>query len=343
MERNNNIERIIVRYLQNNITEDEMRLLMSWLNEDPANKEMFFQIKKVHDLNTTDTYPTTEYINESWERIAHKISNVSESVGEAERASVGSRKRWLLSIGKYAAVAILCIGLTLGVQAFLESYKPVVYTAIDTESGPRMSHITLPDGTRVMLNASSKFNYSTKYGSSLREVYLDGEAFFDVVKNPKVPFVVKTSKQRIEVLGTTFNVLDYASDDYAITTLVSGSVKMQAIDKDGNYKEMHYLKPNQQAFVDKNTDKIILSSVKIDLSKTWVNKIYHFNNEPLALILQRLEKIYGVNIDIENAKIKDVRYTGTFELNLPIDKVIDIINYDKQFSCVINDDKITIQ
>jgi hypothetical protein len=72
MERNNNIERIIVRYLQNNITEDEMRLLMSWLNEDPANKEMFFQIMKVHDLNNTDTYPTTEYINESWERIANK-------------------------------------------------------------------------------------------------------------------------------------------------------------------------------------------------------------------------------------------------------------------------------
>lgn len=343
MEKDNNIEIIIVRYLQNNITEDEMRLLMSWINEDKTNRDLFFQIKKVHDLKNTDTYPTNDYIKKSWEQIAHKIKNASEGKRKNSSESDHPKKKIFISVFKYAAVALLCIGLTLGVQIWIESNKPAVYTAFDTESGPRMSHIVLPDGTKVVLNASSKFNYSTKYGSSLREVYLDGEALFDVVKNRKVPFVVKTSKQRIEVLGTTFNVLDYASDGYAITTLVSGSVKMQAINNEGNYEESHYLKPNQQAFVYKTTNKIILSTVKIDLDKTWVNKIYHFNNEPLSLILKRLEKIYGVKIAIKNEKVKDVRYTGTFELDLPIDQVINIINYDKQFSCIVKDDIITIQ
>ena len=343
MEKNSNIEIIIVRYLQNNISEEEMRLLMSWINENKTNKDMFFQIKKIHDLKNTDTYPTNDYMNESWERIANKINSVSGSKRTNRSDSDHLKKKLFISVCKYAAVAIFCIGLTIGVQLWIDKNKQVVYTAISTESGPRMSHLVLPDGTKVVLNASSKFNYSTKYGSSVREVYLDGEAFFDVVKNKKVPFIVKTAKQRIEVLGTTFNVMDYSDDDYAITTLVSGSVKMQTMKKSGEYDESHYLKPSQQAFFNKTTNQITLSSVDIDPTKTWVNKIYHFNNEPLSHILQRLEKIYGVKIAIENEHVRNVRYTGTFELDQPIDNVLNIINYDKQFSCIVKEDKITIQ
>jgi ferric-dicitrate binding protein FerR (iron transport regulator) len=100
-----------------------------------------------------------------------------------------------------------------------------------------MGHILLPDGTKVFLNASTKFRYPNEFNRTNREVYLDGEAYFDVTANKNSPFIVRTSKQKIRVLGTKFNVMDYAEDDFAITTLVSGKIELVPFDESNEIKE----------------------------------------------------------------------------------------------------------
>jgi ferric-dicitrate binding protein FerR (iron transport regulator) len=173
-------------------------------------------------------------------------------------------------------------------------------------------------------------------------VFLDGEAFFDVAHNAKKPFTVQTDKQKISVLGTVFNVMDYSTDDYAVTTLISGSVKVQPVNEAEAPGKIYILKPNQQVFINKTLSEATLTNVKIDPDRTWVNKIYHFHDEPLIRIMQRLEKFYGVKIDFADEKLQNEKYTGTFPTNITIDEILKIINYEKQFTYTIKDEIITI-
>ena len=250
--------------------------------------------------------------------------------------------RWL-SIFKYAAAAVIVSLLTLGVQKYFHNDNhPVIYTELDVASGPRMSRLTLPDGTKIVLNASSKFKFPDRFDEDVREVFLDGEAFFEVAHNEKIPFVVHTGKQKINVTGTVFNVMDYSVDDYALTTLVSGSVEVQLLSETKEQQKMYVLKPNQQIFINKIPAEVTFSNVKIDPDRTWMNKIYHFHNEPLIRIMQRLEKFYGVKIDFTDEKLQNEKYTGTFPTNIAIDEILKIINYEKQFSYTIKNEIITI-
>lgn len=339
MDNYKNIEHIIIHFFQGNITEEEMKMLMDWFNGSDRNKQLFFQLKNMHESLKGKSALTPDDIRKSKERLFEKI-NKTEKVNNQQQTSLLRRKQ--LGIGlRYTAVAIIACILTFGVQrAFNKNGN--TFIEFDLESGPRMSHMTLPDGTKVVLNASSKLKFPEKFNKT-REVYLDGEAFFDVVSNTKNPFIVYTSKQKIQVLGTKFNVMDYSVDDYSITTLVSGKIKMQPVSEDGDWGDDIYLKANQQIFFNNKTNQLALSDIKIDNKRTWVNKVYHFKAEPLFQITKRLEKIYGIKINIANEELKDVEYTGTFGLDQEIDAVLKIINFDHQFSYSQTNNEITIQ
>lgn len=319
-------ESYVIQYLQGEITQEETEKLLQWLNESESHKQLFFDIKHIHELNKLETLPT-DYVRQSWNRLETKLH--------------ATKKNVRLAFWAYVAVAIMAIGLTLGVQQIFHTELPVQNTVISTEGGSKISYMLLPDGTKVTLNKATHIRYNTDFGKKLRTVFLDGEALFEVTKNKSVPFIVYTNKQRIEVLGTVFNVQDYADEDYAVTTLISGLVKMQSKNGSDEYNDFIYLKPHQQAFIDFSNKQYIVSKVDID-NKMWINKILYFNNDPFYHILQRLEKIYGVTIILTNQGIKDVRYSGTFSTDQPIERVLEIINYDKQFSFVVQKDKIII-
>ncbi|MDR1156494.1 MAG: DUF4974 domain-containing protein [Bacteroidales bacterium] len=329
-------ESLILHYLQGDISEDGMRALNIWLNEQPENRQLLFRMKDLYDMRKGGLRPDDREIEQSWHRLAGKM----KSSGNQEPVR---NQKWQAGLYRYAAVAVIFVCLTLGVRMLFQKDRPVTYSELDVESGPRMSRLSLPDGSRVVLNASTRFRFPDKFDGDIREVFLDGEAFFDVAHNARQPFVVHTDQQRITVLGTSFNVMDYSADDYAITTVISGSVKVQPADNGGRPVGEYVLKPNQQAHFDKPSSEITLTGVKIDLSRTWVNKVYHFRDEPLLKIAQRLEKIYGVKIAIATDSLKEVRYTGTFLTSQEIDEVLKIINFDKQFSYQIDGGNITVK
>lgn len=336
--RDAHIESAIVNYLQGNLSEDEMKIMVSWINESEENKELFFRVKEIYDLRKGGLYPDTKEMDAGWKQLSAKIRN-----GRKEKAA-SAKKHLVRELYRYAAVAVIFVCLTLGIQYLFSGEEPVVYSELNMEAGVRMSHITLSDGTKVVLNASSVFKYPDRFGKERREVFLDGEAFFEVRRNGEIPFIVNTSRQIIHVPGTSFNVMDYSADDYAITTLVNGRIKLQVKDESGRSEtEKIILKPGQQAFLDKTSERVTLSDIKIDPSRTWVNKLFHFRDEPLLRITQRMEKLYGVNIIIENEELVNEAYTGTFPLDVEIEEILKIINFDKRFTYTIKDEKITIQ
>ena len=340
-ENKSDIDLIILHYLQKTISDEEMRILMDWLKEKEENKTLFFQTKDVFELHSNGLYPTKEYIQESKERLFSKIRKTEEA--KAEESSMSRKREARISFFKYMAIAVVAIGLTLGVQHLLTPEEIITYTELDIESGPRMGHITLPDGTKAFLNASTKLRFPDKFEKNSRVVYLDGEAFFDVISNEKAPFIVHSSKQRIRVLGTKFNVMDYTEDDYAITTLVSGKIDLATIDETGEATKTMELHPDQQVFYSRTNKHIALSNIKTDMNRIWVNKIYHFKNEPLKMITSRLEKLYGVKISILNETLKDTEFTGTFKLGQDLNEVLSIINFERLFTYERTENEIFIK
>lgn len=279
----------------------------------------------MYELRQGGLYPTQEEIKASKNRLLQEIRTTEE------KKQARGKIHWL-SVFKYIAVAVVSICSTLGIQYLTDKNATVQYIELNMEAGPRMGHITLPDGTKVILNASTKLRFPDQFKKNIREVFLDGEAYFDVKRNEKAPFVIYTDKQKIHVLGTTFNVMDYVDDDYAITTLVSGKIKMSTVDENGDYGEPIILEPNQQVFFNRQTKQLALSAIRLDMNRTWVNKVYHFRNEPLFQITARLEKLHGVKILIQNEVLKETEFTGTFGLEQELNEVLHIINFEKQFT-----------
>lgn len=191
--------------------------------------------------------------------------------------------------------------------------------------------VILSDGTKVVLNAATTFKYPTSFNGKNRQVYLDGEAYFEVTKNEEKPFVVKLNKQDITVLGTTFNVQAYENESYSVVTLLSGRIMLEAFNEFSESTGRMFMKPNQCALADNESGSISLSEVNASLTNAWINGEYKFKDEPLSSIVKRLENYYDVRIHLDDPRLEQIRYTGTFSLDQDILDVFRIIDYEKQF------------
>ena len=244
-----------------------------------------------------------------------------------------------LSLIKYVAVVAIAVGVGWGIKkiqgnTYLSNSKEkeVVYNEIHVQKGGRANTLVLSDGTKVILNAATTFRYPTSFGEKNRMVYLEGEAYFEVAKDEEKPFVVKLNKQDITVLGTTFNVQAYKDESYSIVTLLSGRVMLNAFNELGESTSRMFLKSNQCALSDNKSGSVSLCDVNASFANAWVNGEYKFKDEPLLFICKRLENYYNVQIHLNDPRLEQIRYTGTFSLEQDIMDVFRIIDYEKQFA-----------
>ncbi|WP_333865813.1 FecR family protein [Sphingobacterium sp.] len=183
-------------------------------------------------------------------------------------------------------------------------------------------HLTLSDGTLVTLNADSKISYPTSFDHGDREVELRGEAYFHVRKTTnRSKFIVKTPGQKIEVLGTRFNVNAYPETDKTQTTLEEGSVVVSVPDAP---QSNVYLKPNEQATLQHGT----LNSRHIDIEEvlSWKKGQFYFNGNNTEEVMQQIARWYNIDIIYKRSKSKD-QYSGTIPRNLSLNKLIELLNY----------------
>ena len=171
---------------------------------------------------------------------------------------------------------------------------------------PKMDYkLMLADGTEVWLNATSKLRFPFNFSGDKREVYLEGEAFFNVAKNAAQPFIVHTEKTDIQVLGTAFNVSAYKNGINS-TSLVSGAVAT----KTGTSTVT--LKPGQEAILD-NNDKVNIRNFDEEEVLAWMRGIYIFHNTSLKEIGSVIDRWYGVKVVFDNPAIADKKFTGGLE------------------------------
>jgi len=182
--------------------------------------------------------------------------------------------------------------------------------------------IYLSDGSHIWLNSGSKFSYPSTFAAKSREVYLLGEAFLEVAKNPESPFYLKTADVKIRVTGTKFNVISYDEDAIVKTVLVEGSVQVQ---QNKLFAKSINLHPGEQAIYVKENQNIFKDKADVDVSTSWINGYLIIDKEPVTEVLKKLGRYYNQSI-IVGKGINGITFSGKLELKDNMEDVLkDIV------------------
>ena len=188
----------------------------------------------------------------------------------------------------------------------------------------KTSRVLLADGTTVFLNAGSKLVYPEEFTSEKREVYLSGEAFFEVHKDLEHPFIVATSEINVEVKGTKFNVSAYPSDLNIETVLTEGKVRIRQ-NRSGLFNQSLDLEASQMAIYNRLSDETTISPVDVRNYVLWKDGIFRFESSELSWVIKKLERYYNISLCITDQKLKSLRISGKLELNEERESVLDIL------------------
>lgn len=244
-----------------------------------------------------------------------------------------TRKSTFFRIAFPIAASLLFVGFLIGYVLLQNEIPMDVFQKLTLEEQKtpqgKKRHIILIDGTHIWLNADSEIKYPRNFsGKNIREVYLEGEAFFDVAENKEKPFIVHTSDLAIKVLGTAFNVRSYSKDPVVETTLVHGKVSIASVSEDAVI-----LLPNQQALFTKDS-RILALEDTVDTGNyiAWKNGWMIFDNKPFSFIKETMERWYDVSIIMEDENSLSCTYSAKFKDKtllevLEIFKNTEAINY----------------
>ncbi len=328
---NKNLYCLIEKLKDKTISEDEISLLKSYFNEDP-NEE----VNTFFDTIWNDNSPSADRFD-SEKNYSKIVTNLSTG---ANAPLINRRsKKLAMRVMSYAAFFFAVVSIFLFYN-YLQN-KPVIksneYVVVEVPYGSK-STITLPDGSKVTLNSGSYIKYPVSFGKENRQVEFEGEAFFDITKNKKAPFYVKTSDVNIKVLGTTFNVKAYPEDKNVVTTLVTGSIEIFKGKTEEQKSEHIYLKPNEKISIPKNTIENEKTELKEQVEKplpvsdivanttpvvetninttnytAWKDNLLVFDNETFQDLMIKLERWYNVKVIIHAPELNESRYSGKFE------------------------------
>jgi hypothetical protein len=186
----------------------------------------------------------------------------------------------------------------------------------------KTSEVLLPDGTRVYLNAGSRLVFPESFTDKTREVFLAGEAFFEVTHNKNHPFIVQTTDIRVRVFGTKFNVSAYPSDNIIETVLTEGKVRLEQ-NNSGLLKESTDLIPNQLAAFNKTNKETKLDMIDPDNYTLWKNGICKFESTDLNRIVKKLERFYNIRFTYREPMHGFIKISGKLELNENREEIIN--------------------
>jgi len=325
MDPENTLWSLIGGKLNRELSEDEL-ILFEKLVQDKQKRKLFSRMEIIHSGLNDMKHIRCFSRNSSWDKIGHhvrKARNIKHAVG----------------ILTYAAILVLVFLLGTVLDSPMSGPGiPVQYAEIDVTYG-QTNHLILFDGTEVWLNSGTKFRYPNHFNSDERKVYVEGEAFFKVSPNKKLPFKVQTGQMEVEVLGTSFNVSAYPDDSIQSIVLVEGSVRINNAKGD----EIGRLRPGQMALQAQHRD-IRVQNVSTSEYTKWKDGVLHFREEKMEDLAKKLERWYNVEITFENEKLKGYLVTGTILRNKPIDQITEIIEMISpvKFEYIINPDKKSI-
>jgi ferric-dicitrate binding protein FerR (iron transport regulator) len=362
---NSRIIELMVKKTGKTASGEELQELAVLLSEHPHYAYLYEIVQSLKGSRDhfEKNIPREELVNNGWQQLEGKLNTgsgfddkviITKKPGALGRLFI-ARSRWVA-----AADLILCF---IGATMF---YFKNSYGKSRVASSPKIAEIhygatsklTLADGTQVWLNAGSRLIYPDAFPDTKREVTLEGEAFFEVTKNPHAPFLVHAGKITVRVLGTKFNVKAYHEDRAIETTLISG--KVQVTLNDDPEKEIT-LSPREKLTVINSSkpDEVVATASTIRnelrykvqalpannnnnfIETAWVDHKLVFSNESFDNVATLLERKYNVHIYFKNNKLKQEHISGVFEKE-SISKVLEILKMTTRFNYSINGTEISL-
>ncbi len=294
------MKKLFAKYLQSVCSPDEYKEMTWWLSKTENNRSFSDLMKPFWDrfLHEETEIPVNSRL---WD-------NIKKEVEEKEKASVSHHLaiyRWGFRVAAVLAISLLISNLFFIFQPKQE--KPVLFTQTITVPIGARTDLTLPDGSHVWLNSSTTISYLSDF-SEQRALYLNGEAYFDVVKNES-EFLVQTVFGNVEVTGTAFNVKAFSSDSLFETTVEKGTVVVRS----NQTGKPAILKAGEQGYL--VAGRWELSKVETDLFTSWKDGKIIFRKEYLPDVAKRLERWYNVKIEVDDdPRLSKIHYTGTLEM-----------------------------
>jgi len=290
-------EEKLIEYIKGDITSDiETVEILDWIESSPENQKQYNQLKNLWVVTGLD--------------LPDQVTIPGFSFPETKSISI--QNNLFRSILKYAAVFILAFTLGSLSLYYINRNERIEfsskYNTINVPYGER-SQITLYEGTKVWLNSGTKFRYPVSFSKETRDVFIEGEAYFDVAKDAKHPFVVRAGQLKIQVLGTRFNVCAYANDDEFTTTLDEGSVNAINMTNGRNV----ILNPGEQVILNRETNGLNSLHVNSQLYTSWKENLLKYENAPFDEVIKKMERWYDVKIIVDPAINTKERYTMTIK------------------------------
>lgn len=278
------IHHLAIKYFEGKILPQEEVSLFEFLENDQDAMQQFRKWEK----EWADQYIHTTESDAQWERMRHKMQ-ISQSIHQSQT----SKTIWIrvMSVAAILAIAILVTWSVLYPQIHVGTPSYFLCSAAYGEK----SKLVLTDGTAVWLNAGSSLRYSDQFGKKHREVYLNGEGYFEVNKNKEQNFIVHTDIYDIIVKGTKFNVSAYEEDPTVSTTLIEGSV-------DISYdNEVMELLPGEKINFIRSSKRFIRSKVDAEQSKAWAENRIEYSDITLKELIIKLSRQYDVSIQLASS------------------------------------------
>lgn len=269
-----------------------------------------------------------ETMEEVWHESEQAVPVAASEAYKKEAAALLKRirrheqRRYLLRpFLKYAALLILCLLPAYGLYTWLgggEMHR-VLYTEVTAGKGENRS-LTLPDGSRATLNAGSVLKYPTEFRGDLRQIEMNGEAFFEVSSDKTKPFLIHTRDADIRVLGTSFNVKAYEADEEVAICVKTGKVEVALAE--GTIR----LTPDEEIVFDKGSREISKRRISADKVTAWLKGGLYFNRTPVKSVVRQLERIYNCRITFKPGFVYDDYLYGEHD-NKSLESVLNSIRH----------------
>ncbi len=323
----NELQKLAAKYLSGKATPAEKALLDQWYNT-------------IHDDDQVVNVSIDE--PESEADIKQRIfTNLQLKINQEPvvRKHPGTIKQMAIRIASVAAAVIFIVSSVVWFVNKAKTLGKQTDTQVDNIIAPRIMQITLPDGSKVWLNAHSIFKYPEKFEGKVRQVELvEGRAFFEVKHQSNHPFIVKTKSLNITVLGTSFDVRAYQKEGTTKVSVVCGKVGITLNGKIKQHAVM--LLPKQQVVLSSN-NQLKKEPAHESVVNLWCKSPLVFEQENLNNIFKALEKQYNTHITVDNKQLLDERISITLS-NQRLDTIMEILSFTKHFKYQIANDSTVV-
>ena len=311
---------LLSKYLAGESYVYENKKIKEWIEASEKNKLLFENIQsdweKINEIKNMKKVD----VNKAWDSLRNRILLDEPELGTIAKPKIDASENYLYKAIRIAASILLLVGIAFG------SYKVYVKSSVSTRENTivrsgsdNTSIMILPDGSKVFLNSNTYIKYPDKFGTADREIYLKGEAYFEVVSNSELPFIVNTNNARVKVLGTSFNIKTQTPDKKLEVFVESGKVQLNQKGKDENNI---FIDPGYIGILSKNT---LNKSSNNYLNYLACKKRYLvFNETKLEIVAKKIEAVYNTRIIFKNKETANCKITTTFN-DQSLDSILEVI------------------